>query len=155
MRPDQRELSPLERAKARTAALQANIQNLSETVDDFYIDPATIPEGWSYEWKRRTTLGLEDPSYNVQLAQSGWEAVPSDRHPEYMPVGYTDKNIERRGMVLMERPLEITNQIRARDKREAVSAVKSKEAQLNGDSVSLGKLEAKVNKSYEAIKIPE
>jgi Kef-type K+ transport system membrane component KefB len=37
----------------------------------------------------------------------GWETVDAKRHPEMMPKGYVG-SIEREGMLLCERPLEIT-----------------------------------------------
>lgn len=110
MRPTMREEDPRARAARRAAELRDHRNgDMDEGIDEFYIDPADIPEGWSYEWKRRTVLGAEDPAYQVALARAGWEPVPTSRHPSYMPMGGDYPFIERKGMILMERPLEITD----------------------------------------------
>lgn len=162
MRPTMREEDPRARAARRAAELRDHRNgDMDEGVDEFFIDPADIPEGWSYEWKRRTVLGAEDPAYQVALARAGWEPVPTSRHPSYMPMGGDYPFIERKGMILMERPLEITDDARNAELRKARMQVRQKEAQLN--SAESGQFErtnkdqslVKVRKSYEAIPIPE
>lgn len=161
MRPMMREEDPRVRAARRAAELRDHLGNMDEAPDDFYIPPSDIPSGWSYEWKRKTLLGQEDPAYQVQLAQKGWEAVPAYRHPSYMPVGYKGGTIERKGMILMERPLEITQEARDFEIRKARNQVRQKEAQLAG--APEGQFErnnkdsslVKVKKSYEAMPIPK
>ena len=84
--------SPVSRGLREAAIRAEEIRNKmrseqfdSQMYDEFYIDPSDIPDGWSYEWKRRTVLGAEDPAYQVALARSGCEPVPTSRHPSYMP----------------------------------------------------------------------
>lgn len=162
MRPTMREEDPRARAARRAAELRDHHNgDMDDGVDEFYIDPADIPEGWSYEWKRRTVLGAEDPAYQVALARAGWEPVPTSRHPSYMPMGGDYPFIERKGMILMERPLEITEDARSAELRKARLQVRQKEAQLN--SAEGGQFErtnkdqslVKVRKSYEAMPIPD
>ena len=162
MRPAMREEDPRTRAARRAAELRDHRSgDMEDGVDEFSIDPSDIPEGWSYEWKRRTVLGAEDPAYQVALARAGWEPVPTSRHPSYMPMGGDYPFIERKGMILMERPLEITDDARAAELRKARMQVRQKEAQLN--SAEGGQFErsnkdqslVKVRKSYESIPIPE
>jgi hypothetical protein len=158
------EEDPRTRAARRTAELLEHQGDLDQGIDDFYIDPRIIPEGWSYEWKRHTILNQEDPSYQVQLAQGGWEAVPAYRHPQLMPTNYSGNTILRKGMLLMERPLEITARARARDLFNARDQVRMKEAQLTGQPAgpnspfsadNKGAPLVKINKSYEPMPIPE
>lgn len=152
---------PRARAAARAAELREHLgTNLGEGVDEFYIDPAIIPDGWSYEWKRETVLGQPDPSYQVSLAHRGWEPVPASRHPELVPPGWTGAHIPRKGCLLMERPLEITNDVRAQEQRRARDQVRQKEAQLNSappgtfERDNKGNSMASIKKSYEAGSIP-
>jgi hypothetical protein len=161
MRPNMREEDPRTRAARRAAELRDHHNgDMDDGTDEFYIDPADIPEGWSYEWKRRTVLGAEDPAYQVALARAGWEPVPTSRHPSYMPMGGDYPFIERKGMILMERPKEITDDARDSEMRKARAQVRQKEAQLN--SAEGGHFErsnkdqslVKVRKSYESIPIP-
>ena len=105
---------PMERARRRAAELRSH-GSFDAGSDKFAFDLSIIPPGWSYEWKRVTVMGASDPSYQVNLAQRGWEAVPASRHPEMMPLGYECGTIDRDGMRLMERPAIITEE--ARDRR--------------------------------------
>ncbi len=133
-KPTYTEEDPRTRAARRAAELHEHLgAGLDDDgVNEFYIDPRIVPDGWSYEWKRFTVLGAQDPSYQVSVAMKGWEAVPAARHPELMPDTYKGVTIERKGMLLMERPAVITAEAVAREHRKAVGQVRQKEEQLNG-----------------------
>ena len=134
---------------------------MDDGTDKFYIDPRIIPAGWSYEWKTHTVLNAENPGYQVTLARRGWEAVPAYRHPEMMPANYKGNTIDREGQRLMERPLEITEEAKALDKRRAREQVQQKEAQLSGTPQGTFERDNKgtplvnIKKSYEAMPIPK
>jgi hypothetical protein len=160
IRPEIREEDPRVRAARRAAEIRDHINVDDDGVDEFYVDPRVIPAGWEYEWKRRTLLNEENASYQVQLQMKGWEPVPASRHPEYMPNNNSYASIERKGMVLMERPSEISEASRQAEARRARSQVRAKEDQLaaspqgqfersNKDSSLV-----KVGRSYEPIPIP-
>lgn len=162
MRPAMREEDPRTRAARRAAELRDHRGgDMAEGTDEFYIDLADVPPGWTYEWKRKLVLGAEDPAYQVALARAGWEPVPTSRHPSYMPDSGNYPTIERKGMILMERPSEITDDARAHELRKARNQVRQKEAQLN--SAEGGQFErsnkdqslVKINRSYESIPIPK
>lgn len=163
MRPDTvKEESPRDRAARRTAELRGHDTDLGDDGnDDFFIELGIIPDGWSYEWKTRTVLGAEDPAHQVALARRGWESVPASRHPELMPMGYTGAEITRKGMVLMERPMEITQEAKDASLRRARMQMRDKEAQLTQakggefDRSNKGDPLVKISKKYEAIPIPE
>lgn len=159
-----KELTPRERAEARTKELLSGGFSAEDSAgghDDFYVDLDIIPEGWSYEWKSWQTLGMDLSSHHIHLRKQGWETVPRTRHPELMPVGSTENAIIRKGMILMERPLVITEEVRRIQTMEARKAVKIKEDQLRSTSPGLldpknevGPL-AKISKSFEQMEIPE
>lgn len=117
---------PMERARKRAAELREH-SSFDPGSDKFGFDLSIIPAGWSYEWKRFTVMGAHDPSYQVSLAQRGWEPVPANRHPEMMPLGSTDATIDRDGMRLMERPSVITEEAKDREKQEAREFLKGQE----------------------------
>jgi hypothetical protein len=123
---------PRVRAALRAAELRSHLGNLDEDHDKFYIDPRIIPDGWSYEWKRHSVMGKEDASYAVVIANRGWEPVPANRHPELMPRGYRGESILNEGLILCERPKEITDEVKRLDYARAVNRVRDKEAQLRG-----------------------
>jgi hypothetical protein len=157
------EEDPRTRAARRAAELHEHLgAGLDDDgVNEFYIDPRIVPDGWSYEWKRHTVLGAQDPGYQVSLAMKGWEAVPASRHPELMPDTSKGATIDRKGMVLMERPAVITAEAVAREHRKAVSQVRQKEEQLNGAGPgefsrdNKGQSLVNVKRSHETIAIPK
>ena len=160
-RPELRD-DPRERAKKRTAELLAHGNSLDEGSDEFYIDPAIIPEGWDYEWKTYQVLGATNPAYEVSMARGGWEPVPASRHPEMMPPDWKEAVIVRKGMKLCERPMEVTEASKDLMKRRAKQQVKSKEEQLNERAVPEGFTKdnkgaslVKVKRSYEPMAVPE
>jgi hypothetical protein len=147
-------------AAIRAAELRSHLernQGEIQQYDEFYIDPAKIPEGWDYNWKRYTVLGMKDDAYDVETTQNGWEPVDSSRHPEMMPIGHVGPII-RKEMILMERPSEISNMAKQRELYEARKAVADKEKAL-GLAPSghfdrdLGR--SGVRKSYEPMAIPK
>jgi len=160
-RPEQRPMTSRQLAELRAAELRGQITNAIDSADEFAIEPGVIPDGWTYEWKRKTVMGQEDPSYQVQLAQMGWEPVPLERHPNMMPAGGNHKTIERKGSILMMRPEMITEEIKAMERRKARDQVRVKEAQLSSapeghfDRNSDPRVRPNVKKSYESIPIPE
>jgi hypothetical protein len=161
MRAPMREEDPRVRAARRAAEIRNHIGNMDEGPDDFYINKDMIPPGWTYEWKRKSVLGQEDPAYQVQLARMGWEPVPASRHPSYMPDGNRSVTIERKGMILMERPSELSEEARAIESKRAKMQVKQKEQQLNSapdgqfGRDNKGNSLANIKKSYEAMPIPK
>ena len=160
MRAEMREESPAERARRRAAEIRGHLNGIDEGTDEFYIDRSMIPEGWSYEWKRRLLLGAEDPSHNVALYRMGWEPVPLSRHPEMMPRDWSGNTIERKGMILMERPLELVEEARQIERRKAVNQVRDKEAQIAGTpdgTLTRDHAQARpqIKKGYEPIPIPK
>ena len=98
--------------------------------DMFYIPVDEIPEGSSYEWKRHSVVGQEDPFYIAQLREQGWEPVDPKRHPNWLPPGYSMPAIIKHGMILMERPIELTNEARAESRQMANKQIREAEQRL-------------------------
>lgn len=160
LRPKMREDDPRARAAQRARELRGHHGDINEGTDDFYVDLDSIPDGWTYEWKRHSTYGAEDPAYQIQLARAGWTAVPAARHPEMMPYGTTHDVIMRKGMILMECPTEIIEERRRHDQRMAREQVRHKEQQLAGAPEGTltrdhAQARPKIKKSFEAMPIPE
>lgn len=160
MRTSQREEDPRARAERRAAEVRKHLKgDTSEGADRFWVDPQIIPDGWSYEWKRKTIWGKEDPAHEVELARQGWEAVPAGRHPQMMPKGNW-QTIERDGMILMERPKVLTEDIHKDNLRKAKLQVKAKEAQLNQAPDGTferddPRVKPSIKKSFEAMPISD
>lgn len=160
MRSSPREEDPRARAERRAAEIRQHLQgDNTDGADRFYINPHSIPDGWSYEWKRKTIWGKEDPAHEVELARKGWEPVPASRHPEMMPKGNW-QTIERDGMILMERPKVLTDDAHNANLKNARLQVKAKEAQLNQAPDGTferddPRVRPSIKKSYAAMPISE
>jgi hypothetical protein len=161
MRDTMREDDPRARAERRAAEIRKHNEGATEgTADRFYINPASIPDGWSYEWKRKTIWGKEDPAHDVEMARLGWEPVPATRHPELMPKGNW-QTIERDGMILMERPKVLTDEAHRRNLQTARQQVRAKEAQLSQTPEGTlprdedPRTKPVIKKSFEAMKIAD
>ena len=157
MRAEMREPDPRSAAAKRAQEILENIGQADEGQDDFRTPKA--PDGWTYEWKRNTLFNQEDPAYMTSLLRTGWEAVPAKRHPEMMPIGAM-KSIERKGMILMERPAEVTRKFEEADRRRARLQMRAKEEQLgSAPQGQFGRDHAqaapKINKSYEPLPVPK
>jgi len=155
-----RDEDPRARATKRAAELRGALGGMDEGTDDFYVNPNLIPDGWSYEWKRRLTVGQEDPAYQVQLARMGWEPVPASRHPNMMPLDGSYQTIERKGMILMERPSEITDEAKEIDLSRARQQVSAKKQQLgqapDGQFTrDHAQIKPKVSNTYEPMPVPK
>ena len=159
MRPSLREDDPRAAAARRAAEIRGHLGGMDEGTDEFRTPEA--PPGWEYEWKRRTLLGQEDPAYQVSLARMGWEPVPASRHPSMMPESNKYLIIERKGMVLMERPTELVEEARLIERRRALGQVRAKESQLAGTPDGTLSRDAdprtrpNIKKGYEPMSIPD
>jgi hypothetical protein len=160
MRPPMREDDSRAAASRRAAQLREHLGDVVDAQDDFYIPLDEIPDGWTYEWKRHTIYGQEDPAYQIQLARAGWEPVPVARHPWMMPNNTSTQTILRKGMILMQCPTEIIDERRASDLRKARMQVRAKEQQIAGTPDGTmtrddARVKPQIKKSYEAMPIPE
>ena len=117
--------------EVKTKPTRRTKRNDASGGDVFYIPPHLIPRGYSVEWKRISTLNKEeDDSYFVDLADQGWEAASVAQFPTLVSKNYTGKSIIRKGMMLMIRPKELTDEARAEDIQAAREQVKDKLAAL-------------------------
>lgn len=159
---------PRARAKSRSQELLDQMGSIDDTTDIFYIPASAIPDGWSYQWKRYSTHNQIDSEHISECKRHGWEFVPAKRHPEMVAIGSEkDEWIFRRGMVLMEIPLEVEDVYRARDRKDAKNQVTIKEQQalkeqigpFDRDNVGkMGQSGAQVNftkKSWSPMKVPD
>ena len=161
-RPDMRSTDPRRDAAERTRQILEHVGNFGEQAGDFDFDQSIVPDGWSYEWKELTVMGMTNAARQIELARFGWEPVPTSRHPEMMPVGSTDKNIVRKGLQLMERPAEVTDFAKKQDLQAARTQMRSKKEQLEGAPVGAfeghnkGTPMAKIKSDFSlAMKVPD
>lgn len=123
---------PVRAAGVRT---RSRLRKGGQSKDRFDIPPDLRRSGTSYEWKRMTVYGKPDSSHLVEMREQGWEPVDDPVLRRYfMPDDHTGA-IERDGLVLMERPQELTDEAREEDRLMAINAVRAKEAQMTSAPV--------------------
>lgn len=110
--------------------LRTRQRNATVNDDPFYIPLNEIPEGSSYEWKRYSNVGEENPFYIAQMRSQGWEPVDPKRHPNWVPPGYDKPNIIKSGMLLMERPIELTREAQSEQRGLAKQQMREAEQRL-------------------------
>ena len=162
LRSQMREDDPWSAAAAarRTDEVLGHIKTVDDGVDEFAIDRSRIPQKWSAEWKTKTVLGAEDPAQMVAYQRMGWEPAPLSMFPELMPNDWKGNTIERKGMILMIRPEQITDMVRQADARRARDQIRAKEAQLSSApdgqfTRDHAQIKPKINKGYEPMPIPQ
>jgi hypothetical protein len=126
---------PVQRATQRSSAAEG-FKVFRPTGNRYDIPRDIIPDGMTYEWKRFTYNGKEDRGHQANLARNRWAPVPADREGHEVVGGEPtdpDPTTGRKhphegciivdGLILMERPQEITDIVVAEDRRLAKGQV--------------------------------
>ena len=135
--------------------------------DRLAIPKEDIPEGMDLQWVTSEVFGQPQAQRRAHFEKNGWTPVHGEDFAgrfdgRYAPAG-AQGEISVEGLVLMARPIEISERAHRRDRATAKEQVQLKEAQLTGGGipVSLGPDHPsalrtnKIVKSYERISIPE
>lgn len=126
--------SPVETPEASEPIVAAPRQRMrkgGQAKDKFAVPDPLKLEGTSYEWKTATVMGKPFHDHMIEMREQGWLPVDDRRMREhFMPPGHVGA-IERDGLVLMERPQELTDEARREDHANARLAVYTKEQQLH------------------------
>lgn len=149
------------RSAGRSGPIRERKRKGGQLNNPFHVDLDSIPDGMSYEWKRVTLKGMSDPSYEVEMREQGWDPVDGARHPDLVLEGHKGPII-RGGLMLMERPMELTEEARREDIAAARDAVSVKQQQLGETPAGTLPRDVpalrnaginKINKSYEPMPI--
>lgn len=148
-----------EPVRAKGAA-RTRRRNVGSSGDRFHVPSHLIPEGSSVEWKRHTVWGKDDQAYDMSLLEAGWLPVQADQIPGLMREGYAGP-VTRDGLMLYERPVELTDEARREDLQNARTQMRAKEEQLSGAPAGHfardehPQTRPSIKKSYEPMAIPE
>jgi hypothetical protein len=123
----------------------------------FHIDPAMIPDGSSYEWKRLSVFDKEDRQHQVHLARNHWVPVPAGRHPELSgEAPDSKKSIVIDGLILMERPSYLTDEAHEEDQRNAFDQVGTQMQRLQQTEPGTFERDTpQVKRSVEPLVVPD
>jgi hypothetical protein len=106
------------------------------TGDKFQVDANDIPDGMSYQWIAVTVDGMEQRNSMAQFEMNGWRPVPMSRYPgRYGPQKAKNGAINHEpiiieGLMLVERPIELTIEAREEEIGAAKSLVKTRNEQF-------------------------
>lgn len=133
---------PQARKRVAVNAVGRNGERLSRRHDDstnpFDLPPefveATRFEGYDLEWKAETVQGKDQPTYLSKLHANGWRPVPARRLPGMYAPENDEGPVRYDGMVLMERPLSLTEEARQDEERKAFEQVRMKHDSWGVDS---------------------
>lgn len=131
---------PVAREPAHEKPTRVRRRKLLQHDDQFWLPIDEIPDTHkakfdgslvvSYEWKRFSNMGQEDPFYLASMREQGWEPVPPSRHPNWLPPGYSAQHIIKGGLILMERPIELSLQAKQEEKQLSNRQVREAELRL-------------------------
>lgn len=153
-------------AAARDTEVRASVKKTrrkkTDEVDEFYVDPADVPDGFTVEWKRYSTMGKVDAQHHVGLEKDGWEYAQPKDFPSVVGRNHKDATIVIKDLVLMIRPKELTAEARAEERQKSQNQVRSKLEEIGlskpGElqrTDSAGRNLAKVKTSYERIPVSD
>lgn len=129
-------------------------------IDELFVDPSEIPDGFSVEWKRASIYGKEDNEHLIGLEKDGWEPASPKDFPSRVGKNYKGTSVRHKDLILMIRPKELTQEALYEDRVNATRQVKTKLEEIGlskpGEMQrvdSAGRPLAKVNISYDKIPV--
>ena len=85
----------------------------------FHIPPEIVPPNMGYQWVAVSVFNQGQVGHVQHMVNNGWTDVPTERHAGlFLPVGAKGP-IEIDGQRLMENRIELINEARSEDKRNA------------------------------------
>lgn len=116
--------------RQETAIAHGRTRKRKGSIDQFEVPQNLVPDGWTYEWKAKEVIGMPQTAHMVGLFENGWTTVPSERHEGYFMAPGHRGEISRGGLVLMERPVELTAEARAEERAATMGLVNAQKQQL-------------------------
>lgn len=155
-RPPLRE-DPRDAAARRAAELRQHRSEMNISDDEF--DVSYLEErkpGWKFQWAAWSVAEMRQTTNMMNVEARGWSFVAREEFPELMPKDADGDVIMRKGMVLMEIPKEIHDDMRSAETKAARDQVRWKEQAIAGTPEgTLERDRPKIKKSFEAMPIPD
>jgi hypothetical protein len=164
MSDDKREKLTLDRStrpqESRDQAVRSSEKKTrrkkGDEVDEFYVDPSEIPDGFTVEWKRFQTLGKEDGRNMMELEKDGWEPAQPKDFPSLCSRTHKEPTITHKDLILMIRPKELTQEALVEERDKASKVVRDKLVELGLSKPGEGpRLKPQVTRTYERAVIPD
>lgn len=138
-----------QRRKTRRGGSERSVFDLS---DDLKAELEA--RGLTAEFKRTNYFGKEEEQdYKIDLMENGWEDLSLKSFPTFaklMPKNWSRDTFEKRGQILMVRPIELTEEARREEKKKADEQVKGQLATLkDAGPGEAARTLVKASRSYE------
>jgi hypothetical protein len=127
--PEQPKSVPTFDRSPELAALEAAVENYDAATvtretrvsgTEFDIPMRGRRTGWDYCWWPTHIMGQEiDPSSTVEIQHGGWIPVPASHFPGQVPRGWARPTIDRQGQRMYMRPMRLTEEALAEQKKLA------------------------------------
>ncbi len=137
----------------------------SADTDALFVEPSEIPDGFTVEWKRVSIYGQEDKKHIINTEKDGWEPAHPKDFPSLVGKNHSGNYIlggQSNDLMLMIRPVELTEEARREDYQRAVGQVNTKFQEIGMSKPgelpredSTGKKLVKVARSYERIPVSD
>lgn len=100
----------------------------SDNETELTVNPAEIPDGFTVEWKRVSIYGKEDKQNMIGLEKDGWEPASPKDFPSLVGKNHRGSVITngKEDLMLMIRPIELTEEARAEELANARNQVRNK-----------------------------
>lgn len=107
-------------------------RDVDEGRDYLHVPKELIPDGIAIEWKRDKMLNMDDKQHRAEVWRAGWRHIPSDSagFKEHFFSFITGDIFEYQGLVLMYRPLTMSEQAKKEEARKAGAVVEDKFAEI-------------------------
>lgn len=120
------------RTRLRKNAAQRSILDLPQDV----VDKIRFDYGRDLQWVTYEVLGKGEAAMRQDFEINGWEAVTQDMFDGILDGMYMKRGEKGEicygGMVLMERPYELTEEARAEESKARTAAMKAQENMIKG-----------------------
>ena len=121
----------------RDGSLRSRSRRRRADDNALYVPEEYKQPGMSYEWKKESVLGQEDPSYMSSQMENGWEPVALEKMPRFGRKGEVGV-VRREGLVLCERPVELTREAEEEELERARNVVLNNQRKMLGADYGAG-----------------
>ena len=138
LRRDLRESDPQEAARIRAEQILSQHVDMLEESDEFFVPEELKDPHWDVQWVRHSCFNQEDVNNINRYKRHGWTEIPAKRpgYERYVPKGWKENFILKDGMLLMERPKEVSRLVQEKAKQEAAMRVRIAEQRPTNPNIA-------------------
>ena len=138
VRGDLRESDPQEAARIRAQQILNQHVDMLEESDEFFVPEDLKDPHWDVQWVRHSCYNQEDVNNVNRFKRHGWTEIPANRpgYGRYVPKGWKENFILKDGMLLMERPKEVSRLMQERADQEVAKQMRIAEQRPTNPNIA-------------------